>query len=416
MGILAQRFEEMRFDAAKWLDGDDDYDQRPNPAGVRVDWRTAVKHPVVYRCIDLLSSAVAGAPKDIIVRIGRRSFPEFRKPSWMVAPRPMDPTYTIDDYFMQVAVSLLTDGNYFTHVYPHVFDPLVLTVLPPQQVTVKPGPLYELRDAAGHIVNTFGPAEILHGTWIRPAGDLRGISPLEALRRGLSTTIAAEDYAGRFFGQGATLSFGVEVPGALTPEQRTELSTSLKKRHAGLANSHAIGILTNGGKFITGLAPTPEQAQMNVTQKQLHEYLCTPFGVPPGMAGSTGPGESYAASEVDDKQFAERAVLPLAQRIERQHNRLVSVPDSITDLRATAQFRFNLNNVARVNILTRAQAYRELVTAGVMMPAEAREKEDLSPVEGADQLFMQGQMRPISQIVNPPEPAPRQGRRTPEAA
>lgn len=404
MGILSRLPDETR-DAGNWLTDDDDDGGRVTPAGIRVDWRVAATHPVVSRCIDLLASSVAGAPKDIIVRVGRRSFPEFTTPAWLAAPRgALDPTYTAEDYFMQVAISLLTDGNYFTHVFPNVLNPRVLTVLPPHNVTVKPGPLYEVRDAAGRVVNTYDAMSMLHGTWLRFPGELRGVGPLDSLRRGVGTAIAVEEYAGRFFGQGASLSFGVEVPGALTKEQKEELGKSLRKKYQGPGNSHAIGILTGGAKFVANLAPSPEQAQMLATQKDLREYLCTPFGVPPGMAGATGAGESYAASEVDDDQFKERAVLPLAQRIERQHNRLVQVPAGISDPNASAQFRFNLDNIARVNLLTRAQAYRELVTAGVMQPAEARDKEDMPPVDGADQLFMQGQMRPISQIIAPQPP------------
>lgn len=406
MGILSRLPDEVRFDRGAWLNDDENDSGRHTPAGVRVDWRVAATHPVVSRCIDLLASSVAGAPKDIIVRVGRRSFPEFATPAWLAAPRgALDPTYTSEDYFMQVAISLLTDGNYFTHVFPNVLNPRVLTVLPPHNVTVKPGPRYEVRDAAGRVVNTFDAMSILHGTWLRFPGESRGIGPLDCLRRGVGTAIAVEEYAGRFFGQGATLGFGVEVPGQLNKEQKDGLYEALRARHSGLRNSHSIGVLTGGAKFVANLTATPEQTQMLATQKDLREYLCTPFGVPPGMAGATGPGESYAASEVDDNQFKERAVLPLAQRIERQHNRLVQVPPGISDPNASAQFRFNLDNVARVNLLTRAQAYRELVTAGVMQPAEARDKEDMPPVDGADQLFMQGQMRPISQIVAPQPPS-----------
>jgi len=85
-------------------------------------------------------------------------------------------------------------------------------------------------------------------------------------------------------------------------------------------------------------------------------------------------------------------------RIEASHNRLVNVPDAATDPNATAQFRFNLDHVARTNILSRYQAFGEGIRGGFLKPSEAREKEDLPPSEGADQLFMQSQMVPITAL------------------
>lgn len=404
MGIFAPHTEAVRGvgDKPDWINEDDEYaGARMTSAGVRVNARIALGLTTVWRCVDLLSSAVSQAPKDIVVKVGGRSFQEFGKPGWLIMPNPSDPTYTINDYFSQVALSLLMDGNFFVHVYPDVYDPIVLTVLPPGQVDVRSGPTYDLRDASGRVIREgLSPAEILHGTWIRLAGALRGISPLEALRRGIGSAVAAEDHAARFFGQGASLSFGVEVPGGMDIAQKKELAENLKARYAGLGNSHAIGVLTGGAKFVPGLAPTPEQAQMLATRQFSVDDLCRPYGVPPSMAGSQQPGSSsYASAEVWREEFRDYAALPLALRIEAHHNRLVRVPDTITDPNAEAQFKFNLDHVARTNLLTRYQAYKEGVLGGFLQPAEARAREDLPPVEGADQLFLQQQMVPITGLA-----------------
>jgi phage portal protein BeeE len=212
--------------------------------------------------------------------------------------------------------------------------------------------------------------EMLHGTWIRPAGALRGISPLEALRRAIGNAIAAEEHAGRFFGQGASLSFGVEVPARSTTRRRThprEHGRQVRRP----PNSHAIGVLTDGAKFVSGLAPTPEQAQMLATRKFAVEDLCRPYGVPAEHGWQPGARrELLCLGRHLAREFRDYAALPLATRIEAQHNRLVSVPDTITDPNASAQFKFNLDHVARTNILTRYQAH----AAGVQrrLPDAAR--------------------------------------------
>lgn len=406
MGILAQRFEQ-RSRVQDWLNDDDEWSGQSTPSGVRVNAQVALGLTTIWRCVDILSSAVAQSPKDVNIKIGGKSFPQFQKPSWLIMPNPSDPTYTADDYFGQVVVSLLLDGNYFVHAYPNVLDPQVLTVLPPSRVEVHSGPVYEIRNASGRVTNTLTPMEMLHGTWIRLPGALRGISPLETLRRGIGSAVAAEDFGGRFFGHGASLSFGVEVPGTLTDPQKIQLSEALKKKHAGTANSHAIGILTGGAKFVSGLAPTPEQAQMLATRKFSVEDLCRPFGVPPHMVGSQEPGaSSYASADVNREVFVERGVIPLAVRVESQHSRLLSVPATVTDPNASAQFRFNLDGISRGNIQQRYTAYQLGINSGMLRPNEARDKEDLQPAAGGDRLYMQAQMIPIDQLgMTPAVPA-----------
>jgi HK97 family phage portal protein len=404
---IAERAEEVRNDSG-WLARDDYEAIGPRTAsGVRINRSAALGLTTIWRCVDLLSSAVSQAPKDIILKVGGRSFPEFTKPDWLVMPNPMNPAYTINDYFGQVAISLLMDGNYFVSVYPYVLDPQVLTVLDPGLVDVRgtvDQPKYDIRDRNGKLVSTLGPMEILHGTWIRPAGALRGISPLEALRQGMGNAIAAEQHAGRFFGQGAALSFGVEVPGKMDPEKQTQLRDSLQAKYAGLRRSHAIGVLTDGAKFVSGLAPTPEQAQMLATRKFGVEDLCRPYGVPPNMAGSQEPGaSSYASADVWRDEFRDYAVLPLAVRLEVQHSRLAQVPDTITDPNATAQFKFNLDHVARTSLLTRYQAFGEAIRGGFKTPAQIRALEDDPPVDPkatdpSDKLYMQQQMVPIGDL------------------
>ena len=406
MGIIAQRIAAAASNIRSDFLTNDDWEPgggSTTSAGVRVTRQTALGLTTIWRCIDLLSSAVAMAPVDVTVKVGGKAFPEFTKPTWLQTPDPTNPNYDASDYFAEVAASLLIEGNFFTRVFPYVFDPQALIVVDPRRVEVLPGPVYVVKNDRGQEIERLGPMEMIHGWWLKLAGESRGISPLESLRRGIGSAIAADDFAGRFFGQGASLAFGVEVPYAMDAQKQADLRESLKAKYAGLRNSHAIGVLSDGGKFVTGLAPTPDQAQMLETRKWAVEDLCRPYGVPPSMAGSQEPGSSsYASASVWDTQFKQRAVQPLATRIERRHDRLLAVPDGIADPNASAQMRFNLDAIARADLLTRFQAYGEGVSKGVMTPNEAREKEDRAPLEGGDRLYMQQQMVPLELIGTQP--------------
>lgn len=419
MGLIAQRVAEftgeLRNDTG-WLNRDDDGSYGPmTPAGVSVDKSAALTITAFWRCVDILASAAAFAPKDLYLKVGGRSFPEFTRPSWMVTPDPRNPTLTIDDYFLQVATSLLIDGNYYTLAVPSVFDPQLLQVLDPSRVVPKPMGQYEILDERGRVRQTVGAMQMLHGRLFELPGSLKGLSPLEKFRRSLGSAIAAEDFAARFFGQGAALSFGVEVPYAMDPEKLQGLRDSLKAKYVGLRNSHAIGVLADGGKFVTGLAPTPEQAQMLETRKFAVEDIARIFGIPPGMLGSQEPGaSSYASAETWKDTYKEITLYPLIARIEKQHSRLLQVPDSVADPTASMQFKVNLDAYLRMDAKTRFETYEVGVRSGVLTPNYARDKEDLAPLDGGDQLYMQAQMVPLPALAK--QQAAPAATPTPEAA
>jgi HK97 family phage portal protein len=344
-----------------------------------------------------------------VVSIGTQRFTEFERPTWLTSPDPADPTMTGTEHFAQVATSLLLEGNFFTFCPNSVFDPSVLIVLDPRRVEIKSNgrqPHYEIRDDMGRLVATVDAMRMLHGAWIRLPGQLRGLSPIEAARQGIGLGVTAEEFGSRFFGQGTTLSYGVEVPGPMTDQQREDLRANLMKRSAGVGRSHSVQVLTNNAKFVTGLGITNEQSQFLELRKFQVEDIARWFGVPPHMLGSQEPGaSSYNSVEQRGLEFREYAVLPLVRRIEDPYQRLVEVPDRLRASRATAAMRFNLSALARADIKTRYEAYAQGINAGVLKPNETRALEELPPVPGGDVTYMQQQMVPLGTMPGTPTPS-----------
>jgi HK97 family phage portal protein len=407
MGIIRTALAGEARSVADWLVNDDTGDGgRMTSAGVIVGRREALGLTTYWRCVDLITHAVSGSPASMAVRIGDRVYPEFANvPQWIALPNPADPNYTLADHFAEQTLASLIEGNYFTSVLPSVWEPLVLTAHDPDRVRVRPGPWYDLLDASGKVIITLGPDQMLHGWWMKIPGQLRGIAPLEVHRRGLGGAVAADEFGTRFFGQGAALSFGVEIPGEMTPDQKKDLRDGLKKEHTGIGQAHAIGILTRGGKFVTGLAPTPEQSQMLATRKFSVEDIARIFGVPPGMAGSQEPGASSYASAVEwRRQFRWDVVAKFTDKLRRSYGRLLSVPDSVTAPGAVAELRFDLDWIDRADELSRYQAYEVGVRGGFTTPDEVRGREGKAPRPGGDKLYMQAQMTPVELLGQAPAP------------
>ena len=398
MGLFADRLAgSVRFSPAEWLARDDD---TPNtPAGIRVDRDSALSLSTMWRCWDLISHAVSLSPREVFLRVQDRSYRQWAIPSWLDTPDPRDENLSSDDYFGSLALSLLADGNYFVLAVPDVYSPVALIAQDPRLVATPAGTTdFNLIDPrTGRVLSTWGPDQMLHGWWFRFPGERRGVSPLEKLRRSIGGAIAADEYAGMYFGQGASLSFGVEVPGVADVD---ELRQTLRRKYSGLGNSHAIGVLQRGAKFVTGLAPTPEQSQMLATRKFAVEDVARIYGVPPGMAGSQEPGaSSYASASEWRKEFREDSVLKFTAKLERGHNRCLKaiVPPALDPQGARMELEFDLDWINRVDLKTRMETWEVAVRSGQMTPDEARSKEGRDAQPGGDRLYMQQQMVPITE-------------------
>lgn len=420
MGIFAP-VQEPTVEQRDWLTDDTTMWEGPLTAsGARVNQDSAMRLSTTYRCVSLITNAIATMPVDLAIKLGPIRFTIDRaeeRPLWMSHPYPPDPSMTWMEHAAQVTTSLLLDGNFFTFVPGGIFDPSVLMLLDPRRVEVKASsskvPYYIITNAAGQKIAEVDPMRMLHGTWLRMPGALRGMSPIEAARQTIGAGLATEDFAARFFGQGAALSFGVEYPGHLTTDQQDTLREQMKKNYSSSKKSHSIGVLTDGAKFVTGLGITNEQAQFLETQKFNKEQIGMIYGVPPHMLGSQEPGaSSYNSTEIRGDEFREYCVLHYGRRIADAYQRLVEVPDRLQGSNASAQFSFNFNVIAQANQKARYEAYGVGIEKGFLTPGEARAKEDLPPKPGDEHLYMQQQMVPLGtmpvvvpQVTRPVRPA-----------
>jgi len=275
------------------------------------------------------------------------------------------------DFWQQVVVSLLLDGNAFVRITRDgrgiVED---LTVLNPLNVEV-------LDDGFRHNGETFIPRmEMLHVTEMLLPGEKRGTSRIKQAKDTLGLGIALEQYAGRFFGNGAYAGVVLEVPNELTKEQADEIQQAWEAKHRGLDRSHRPAVLMNGMKA-TQMTVNPADSQMLDQRRFAVEEVCRIFRVPPFMLGVTTPGSvSYSSVEQQMLYFMQHTIQPRVQMLEDAFSRLL-VNDS-------SFIKFNLNSLVRADLATRTQAYSTALLAGYMSVNEVRSLEDMRDVDSGD--------------------------------
>jgi len=353
-------------------------------SGITVSPERSVQVTAVYRAVSLIAGAAAALPLKVF-RSGRRS--EVRVP---LLERP-HPDLTDFELWEYVYVSLLLWGNAYLEKRRDGLGRVVeLWPINPATVTVRRGALTEANPSGKEFViggKTLTPYDILHIPGLSYDG-LVGLSPIQVARQALGLSIAAESLGARLFASGSLLSGVLQTDQKLPEEAARRIKTAWQQKVAGLQRAHEIVVLDAGLKFQPISIP-PEDAQFLETRKFQVQEIARLFGVPPHLLmdldGSTSWGTGIEQQTIG---FVIYTLRPWLTRVERR----VTVSDLIP---ARAYAEYVVEGLLRGDTQQRYQAYATARQWGWMTINEIRERENLEPVEGGDQLISPLNMAPI---------------------
>ena len=176
------------------------------------------------------------------------------------------------------------------------------------------------------------------------------MSPVEAARQTIGQGMSAQEYGARFFGQGASLSGVIEVPGTLEDKAARELAKRWSRDHSGPRKANLPGVL-EGGAVWKPTGVTNEQAQFLETRKfAASEIASQMFLIDPAEMGLPVDGSSltYANLEQRNARKVQVTYLPWMVRLER----------FISALLPTGQYaKFNVKGLLRGDTKTQYESY-----------------------------------------------------------
>lgn len=366
---IAQRFWKRALGPDAW-GRDIEWGTGNSAAGVRVDAESAMTLPPFYAGVRMLASDIASCPVDIVEKRGAQRVP-VASPEWMERPT-QDPNDTWQDHMSDAVTSYLTGGHLFTLVLPNVFSPELVMVMDPGRCSI-----VRYRGAAiAYYVDgvEVGPDMLVSSPLIRLPGRCRGIGPVEAGRQAIGEGLAAQEFAATFFSNGALLDVVIEAPAGMEKEDQKRLITAMRRRHTGVRNSHAIGMLTGGAK-ISRIGANPQESQLLDLRRFNVQDQARLLGVPSFYLGDVTPGAvSYASTEISDRRYVRQGVTPLVTRIETAYGRL---------LRPGQQMKVNLAALLRGDRKARWETWGIALDKQVVTRDEVRAWEDLPPADEA---------------------------------
>lgn len=335
--------------------------------GVPVDPQTSMQLLTVYGCVRLITDSIATLPVDVHRLAADGTKIDVAKPIWLRQPT-VDLDFT--SWVTQVLSSLLLHGNAYIAINRNGAGAIVeLLPLDPSKVLVA-------RDRGRKVFMVAGvrvDSEVLHLKGLMLPGSDVGLSPVEYARQSIGLGLAAVKYGSQYFEGEGNMPGVIEMPGAAQSDTLKAIAEQWRRRRRE-GGRGLPGVLQEGATWRpTGV--TNEQAQFLATRKfTAAEIAGQMFMVDPTELGIGVEGQSltYANLEQRNTRFVRVSLLPWIVRLEKALSDLLAAPRYV---------KFNVNGLLRGDLPTRYAAYATGIGAGFLIPNEARDWEDLPPLD-----------------------------------
>lgn len=363
-------------------------------SGQNVNETTALALTTVYACVRVLAEGVASIPLNVYERLpkGGKDVANDHPNYELLHDRP-NPDQTSFSWRETVMAHLGLRGNAFCEKeYTGRGTIKALWPIAPNRVLVKRvGGQKMFQISTGTRTELLSSDEILHIPGLGYDG-LQGYSPIRIAAEAIGLGLAAQEHGARFFENGAEIGGILEHPGRLSPQAKTNLRESFEAKHRGTANAHRAFIAEEGMKW-TQVGLSNRDSQYLETRKFQVSEIARVYRVPPHMIGDLERA-TFSNIEQQSIDFVVHTLRPWLVQIEQVLNW-----ELFGDVKTSKFFcEFNVDGLLRGDSAARAAFYKDMVNTGIFSINDCRIKENMNPVEGGDERFIQGAMVPLSKI------------------
>lgn len=222
-----------------------------------------------------------------------------------------------------------------------------------------------------------------------------GLSQVRYQAEAIGLNLQLVEHGARLFKNGASVLGVIEHPTRMSEDAYNRLKTSFEEQYAGVANANKTVLLEEGTKFSkTGM--TSDEAQFLESRKYSRGDIAGIFRIPPHKIGDLEHA-TFTNIEQQSIEYGTDSLMPRAVRLEERIARSLIAPRE----RGEVFVKLQLNGLLRGDYAARTNGYRSAIMAGWMNRNEARELEDMNPVEGLDEF-----LTPLNMDNGSTDPAP----------
>jgi HK97 family phage portal protein len=360
-------------------------------SAAEVTFDSAMQLSAVWACVKLLSETVASLPLSIYRRTddGGRALDTNHPLSILFSGKP-NRYQTKVEFFETVLLNLVLHGNAYCGITR--MGGRIVSLMPMMSAQVRVAILadgsvvYEYHKSDG--VEVLASESVWH---LKLMGNgVIGLSPLDYQRNTLGIAQAAENAVTKIYRNGAKPSGVLSMDRVLTPKQREEIRANFSSLTTG--SDDRLMVLEGGVKF-DAISLSPQDIELLSSRKfQLNE-ICRWYGVPSVMVNDTS-GSTVWGSGIGQivEGFYKLTMRPILEKIEASIDANLMGPREV----GTRFSEFDFDALLRTDFKTRLESYRIGVQGSIFTPNECRKEEGLPPVQGGDQLYIQGATVPLT--------------------
>ncbi len=362
---------------------------------VTVELTNVLSHPTVFACVTLIADDISKQDFRLVERTADGIWQPTESAAFSPVLRRPNRYQTRIEFFKSWVISVLAHGNAYVLLERDQRQVVrALYVLDPSRVAVLQAPngdvWYQLKrdDLSRQPQDGIAvPAsEIAHHKINTLYHPLVGLSPLYA--SGIAATLGLQvmTNSANFFGNGSKPGGLLIAPPTLTQEQADRLKTKFKAATSG-ANYGDLMVLTGGLQY-QPTAQTAVDAQLSEQWKAMAEAICATYHVPPYMVGA-GPYPAYGNFQAISIQYFSQALQNLMTSIQDLVDEALGLTEKIDGRQLGTEF--DRDDLLWMDTATMIEVESKKVGSAIGTPNESRQRFNLPPVEGGDDVYSQQQ-------------------------
>ena len=360
----------------------------PTASGYHIDANTAMTISAIYACVRVIAESVAQLPLTIYRRRpdGSGADEAIDHPLYDLLHHQPNRWQTSFEFREMMQGHLCLRGNAYAQIImgkKNIIDELI--PLHPDRIKVcmleNNRLVYKYKPPSGD-EKIFRDYEIIHLRGLSSDG-IVGINPIQMHSETIALAAAGRDYGARFFANDAQPRGIIQMQGTFdTVEKQKSFVAQWQDAQTG-ANKHKTAIL-EGGMEYKQLALNNRDSQFLESRKFQLEECARMFRMPPHLIQDL-QNATYSNIEHQSINFVIHTVMPWLQRWEQALKRDLIFE---LDLEKNRNYflKFNVDGLLRGDIESRYKAYSIAITNGFLTRNEVRQREDLNPIAGGDEM------------------------------
>ncbi|MCB1334942.1 MAG: phage portal protein [Roseivivax sp.] len=346
----------------------------PTVSGVTVGPTTAMRVPAVSCAVGLIAETIGNLPVKLYDREDRSSLIDH--PAYKLVHDEANEWTSATQLRTELTTDALLHGAGYAHVV-RLSDgtPYELHRLEPGKVQ----PRVEVDGEPFYLVSLETGQRRMSYSEILTVRTFGGVSPIQLGREAIALAVLFEQHMATLFANGGRPSGIITSPKILDVESKKKVAASWFSTHGG-KNAGCTAILDEGMAY-QQLSLTLTDAQFAENRLEQIREIARVFRVPPTMLFELTRG-TWSNTEEMARQFLQVTLKPWLKEWSWAYARCLLTPDE----RQAHYIEFNTEDLLTTDHASRATAYGQYRSMGVMTANEVRSGLNLAPRPDGDDL------------------------------